>query len=971
MNAAIHEVGDQTSRSIDLERWRTTYELMCTHALSDEEFVASGRQLDALVDQRNAEARRLISRFVARPDVTALQEDLQDWAKQPGPYAPLLPIVRSWMPRVLEHCDDRLADLDDAFAQALATPDSFEEAAGKIHTVEEVIGVGGPDLSRVATILSALWSTDRTQDWPVLWPGGADLFRTLGWMGRHLTHAERYVSFVELCRAFDDSSRQVQRVISRLSAKPAFVGIGSGWPALCAEAADLHESFRAASGYPSAEGEARAAALALQLRGHAALVGTSLHPALEDATGVRLSETSLQTRTDASARAAYRSDTHSTWLLPASSGGAPSLRLWMTRSGVAFGLMSGWDGPSNAERHEELGARLEKKLPAGVEFIHVDPVTGTDRLRPAGRSYAGGEVFVGRWFPHPDATGRANLIDDLLATVRMLLPLVDTMRGADQRHDGIDEELAAALQSFTHERPYPAERDNWHREQRREFASALEPEALAAFDLETFTRMISGRTYGSTGRHSVLDARLAGLDAEGLEGLARTVTNLLWGSGDDADRIDAALSPDNESDVALDEGVAMKLLAIAHPHRYLPVYAMTGRDGKVALAQALDVVLPRRRELSRGRVQVLANDRLRGKLEALLPGDPWGQVQFALWLLRKGERSIDPERDLVAEAASDLLVDESFLKEIHELLEDKKQVIFYGPPGTGKTYLAQRFAAALQPDPAKRAIVQFHPSISYEDFFEGFRPRLDASGGMVYELRKGPLALLAEAAEADPTTPHVMIIDEINRANLPRVFGELLFLLEYRSHSVMTTYRPHDGFQLPPNLYFIGTMNTADRSIALVDAALRRRFHFIPFMPHEGPMEGLLERWLIKNNGPVWVAGVVDRVNAELRQILRGPHLQIGHSHFMVRDTSDEALRRIWQYGVYPFIEDQLYGREDVLATFTWDAVVARHGDAARADAPIDDDVFDEPFADESVEAPTRRVPLPGSRPRTGGATRE
>jgi 5-methylcytosine-specific restriction enzyme B len=89
-----------------------------------------------------------------------------------------------------------------------------------------------------------------------------------------------------------------------------------------------------------------------------------------------------------------------------------------------------------------------------------------------------------------------------------------------------------------------------------------------------------------------------------------------------------------------------------------------------------------------------------------------------------------------------------------------------------------------------------------------------------------------------------MVIDELNRANLPRVFGELLFLLEYRNESVRTLYRPEDAFELPSNLWFIGTMNTADRSIALVDAALRRRFHFIPFFPNHGPMEGLLERWL-------------------------------------------------------------------------------------------------------------------------------
>lgn len=929
-----HDEAGGAARATDLQRWQSTFDLMAEQVGADTGFAAAWQQLDALARTRDDEARRIVSAMTARPDFDTFVRELEEWSARPGPYGQFAAIAQHWLPRVRSQCEANLGELEDALATALTTPTSYDDAASSIRLLEETIGVGGPDLSRVPTVLSVLWATDAQADWPILWPGGSDTFQTLGWMGRHLSHAERYVSFAELCRTFSPGSAHVaQRVVTALSEQPVFVGFGTAWPALCEEAAVLHESYRVGQGYPAPEQEARAASLALQLRGHAALVARSLHASLESVTGTKLAETSLQTRTDASSRAAYRSDSHSTWLLPASSGGAPALRVWLTRSGIAVGLLSGWDGASAAERHEELGSRLEQRLPEGVEFIHVRPATSSDRLEPSGTHYPGGEVFVGKWFPHPDGTGRRDLAADIESTVRRLLPIADTMRGAEQSADAVDEELAGALQHFVTERPYPAERDQWHNERRREFAASLEPDALAAFDLATFKRIIASRAYGATGTHSVLDARLAGLDAQGLENLSRAITTLLWGEGDDADRIDAALQPEHEDEVALDEAVVMKLLALAHPHRYLPVYALTGRDGKTALAQALGVVLPRRRDLSRGRLQVLANDRLRGRLEPLLPGDPWGQVQFAQWLLRKEEAVADPERDLIAEAAGELLVDEEFLREIGGLLEDKKQVIFYGPPGTGKTYLAQRYAAALQPDPTKRAIVQFHPSTSYEDFFEGFRPRLDAGGAMVYELRKGPLALLAEAAEADPTTPHVMIIDEINRANLPRVFGELLFLLEYRSHSVQTTYRPDEGFQLPPNLYFIGTMNTADRSIALVDAALRRRFHFLPFMPHEGPMEGLLARWLARENGPVWVAGVVERVNDELRQILRGPHLQIGHSHFMSRDLDDEALRRIWQYGVYPFVEDQLYGREDVLSTFTWDAVRERHEEAARADA--------------------------------------
>lgn len=920
-------------RRIDLVRWARTFELMKGTAESDPELVGTWDQLDAHAAERGAEARQIVAEMIRRPDVAAFAERLDDWCRRPGPYAAGANVARHWLPRVITHCDGRVDVLETALAQAIVTPETTDEAAAAIRLVEETIGGGGPDLSRIPSLLSLLWATEEGGDWPILWPGGSDMFQTLGWMGRHLTHAERYVVFVELCRTFaPGEAKLAQRVVSFLADNPTFVGFGQALPDLADEAASLHETYRAGTGYATPEDEARAASLALQLRGHAALVARTLHGRLEGATGGTLAETSLQTRTDSTSRAAYRSDSHTTWLLPSSSGGAPAIRVWLTRSGVAVGLMSGWEGASNAARHEELGARLEGSLPKGMQFIRVAPTTESDRLEPAGGTYAGGDVFVGRWFPHPEAVGRTDFGDTIEQTVRRLMPLADMMRGADTRGAGVDEDLAIALRTFLAERPYPAERDQWHVERRREFAASLEPEALAAFDLATFRRIIAGGAYGQTGTHSVLDARLASLDAQGLENLSRTLTHLLWGEGDDADRIDAAVRPANSDDVPLDESVVMKLMAIAHPHRYLPVYAMAGRDGKVAMAQALDVVLPRRRELSRGRLHVFAGDRLRAKLEPLLPGDPWGQAQFALWLLRKGETTSDPERDLLAEASADLLVDEDFLREIDGLLKDKKQVIFYGPPGTGKTFMAQRFAAALQPDPTKRAIVQFHPSTSYEDFFEGFRPRLDAGGAMVYELRKGPLALLAEAAEADPTTPHVMIIDEINRANLPRVFGELLFLLEYRSHSVMTSYRPDEGFQLPANLFFIGTMNTADRSIALVDAALRRRFHFLPFMPHEGPMEGLLARWLERHDGPVWVAGVVDRVNDELRQILRGPHLQIGHSHFMVENLDDEALRRIWQYGVYPFIEDQLYGREDALASFAWDEVLARHGEAARAE---------------------------------------
>ena len=314
---------------------------------------------------------------------------------------------------------------------------------------------------------------------------------------------------------------------------------------------------------------------------------------------------------------------------------------------------------------------------------------------------------------------------------------------------------------------------------------------------------------------------------------------------------------------------------------------------------------------------------------------------FLYWLMKQaplsnggGTDNGEPEPDLVA-LAEELLVGPGFLEDIVELLEDKGQVILYGPPGTGKTYLAQALAKELAPTESCRTLVQFHPSTSYEDFFEGYRPAGTGDGGIRYELTPGPLARMAKrASEAPEEQRYVMAIDEINRGNLPRVLGELLFLLEYRDQSVQTLHRPDTPFSLPKNLWFIGTMNTADRSIALVDAALRRRFHFVPFFPDRYPIKGLLGRWLARENQPAWVGELVDKVNDELKGDLEGSHLLLGPSHFMKKygstpDMQRERLRRIWEYNIEPFIEDQFFGDPDRIQHYRFGDVFARHGPAA------------------------------------------
>lgn len=268
--------------------------------------------------------------------------------------------------------------------------------------------------------------------------------------------------------------------------------------------------------------------------------------------------------------------------------------------------------------------------------------------------------------------------------------------------------------------------------------------------------------------------------------------------------------------------------------------------------------------------------------------------------------------------ADELLLSPDFLKDISSLLDDKRQVIFQGPPGTGKTYLAQELAKHLADSESGERItpVQFHPSYAYEDFVRGFRPAL-REGQAGFKLQDGPLLRAAGKARDEPGSKHFLIIDEINRGNLSKLFGELYFLLEYRDEPIHMQYQEDDeeDFSLPENLYIIGTMNTADRSIALVDLALRRRFHFVEFHPDSEPVKGLLGRWL-ERQGLQETIGIV-RVIEKANDLLQDDrHAAIGPSYFMKEDLDRKMVERIWKHSVIPYIEERLFGDEDFIKEF-------------------------------------------------------
>ncbi len=259
-------------------------------------------------------------------------------------------------------------------------------------------------------------------------------------------------------------------------------------------------------------------------------------------------------------------------------------------------------------------------------------------------------------------------------------------------------------------------------------------------------------------------------------------------------------------------------------------------------------------------------------------------------------------------------LDESTLERWKRAIERKGQAIIYGPPGTGKTFIAEHLAEHLIGGGyGFKETVQFHPAYSYEDFIQGIRPKNRDDGKLEYNLVPGRFLKFCQNA-ADRQGICVLIIDEINRANLARVFGELMYLLEYRGKGIPLA---SDGntFSIPKNVRIIGTMNTADRSIALVDNALRRRFAFLRLQPEYG----ILRRYHEREQTEFPIEKLI-QVLKELNEEIGDPHYEIGISYFIRTDLSLQ-IEDIWTMEIEPYLEEHFFNDADKIKNYRWISV--------------------------------------------------
>ncbi|MGB6059667.1 MAG: AAA family ATPase [Microthrixaceae bacterium] len=880
-------------------------------------------------DGRSALADQLLDHlrtFLIDNDLDAFRASLNQASAAPD-FASCFPGYNFGVGMFLNQLVDAAPERDELITLLDATlrlPNDDSEGEQRLNLLVDYVDrirQGNQPASKSAVIfLSFFWWLQHPAMWPFLWPASDEALRRLGWLRSDQAPVESYLGYRDIVRTVHDNDALVEQTLAWFSAHP-WTGLDVGLADRLAWAQELNESWDGK--YPDGVLEVVQTDLFAALA-EMRILGDHLENEVSEATGRPLRRHIANIYATRNIER-VRDDVWVKWKLKNADGWneAPSIHLLVRVDSVTVGF-----SPGRRERGWAAALRplLDKIVPDGLEYISLwaDPVTSPNT----------GEFIIGRRFDSSEVLGDASFANTIVAIAAAVQPLMDRTVDSVGLTPTPDPESAPELQAlharFLAERGYPIEKDTKARAKRVEFAELLRCDRLDVLTAEEFRLIFNSSFYGFAGNQSILNTTLNDGDPDQHARVVAALRVLLCGSEPVDQRINRCLDPDDLGIKGLGESVIMKLLSITDPDRFVPVFPVAGGNGKAVMLSALGAPVPPA-NADKGARQVQANDKLRSLLEPLFPGDPWAMGQFAFWA--RGQLEVPPDVDPLDAVVEDCyLPDRSFIDELVDLLDDKGQIVLYGPPGTGKTFVARKLAEALAPSDQLRRFVQFHPSTSYEDFFEGYRPDTDAGGNLSYTLKSGPFAQLADHAAVD-LRQHVLVVDELNRANIPKVFGELLFLLEYRDQSVSPLYR--DEFSLPENLWVIATMNTADRSIASLDAALRRRFHFVPIFPDDGPMEGLLDRYLEREGGDRQWARLLNMVNGELREQLGSGDQLIGPSHFLRSDLDEARMQRIWRYNIEPLMDDLFYGDRATITQFHWPEVIARfRKSAASTDVP-------------------------------------
>ena len=857
--------------------------------------------------------------------------------------------------------DSQAGEADRVLRNAFRVPSDIDAAVAQINAVADFTAElrkrgSGAAIGRAPFFTSWFWWI---QDpvWEPRFPFGGVVLESMAWVDPNPeTAGQRYADFHSLLTALDDDIARASEVLWWMGSededgKRPIVGLDETLSERCERVYQLPREPRSDNDVEWQESRDNVSIVLAEL----ARVGSLGVPLLQEHFGYD-TKPHVPSPFWIVGPQRLRGSSWVSWRHRDRTVPFPGIRLHVDGAGVQITLNAevGFNPKGSLDLlRQELSAT---PIPGAAFMMFAPGSDDIEALRPA----EPGELWtdVGGAMKLDDLRTGQQLVDQLTDSFEMLMPAARRVSqlasAADSSPDALavvtePADLAGLLARFRESKEYPTASDRSNIAAGTEFRALLQRDHLPALTKQDFRRIYAQR-YGSPGAQPTLNRTVRDADESEWERILGVLDYLLW-DGDDpvADRIDRVLSDDDLRIAGLGPSVIMKLLAITHDDLNCLVYPYSGESGKAAVLERLGQPLPSA-TTSQGARQLEAIRGIRSALSGL-ELEPWEEMVFLYWLVQEYEedpvemdtedaaQSEDNVEQLLVEAADDLYLDVGFLSEIVDLLKRHRQVVFFGPPGTGKTFIAQRLAQIIAPEEHQRRLVQFHPSTSYEDFVEGYRPMVQGDQ-LTYVLQPGPLRDLADAAQADPRNTYLLIIDEINRANLPRVLGELLFLLEYRDQSVRPLYRPDEDFSLPENLWIIGTMNTADRSVALLDAALRRRFQFVDFSPDvmgTGPISQVLGNWVKSKDEMEILPNIVDSLNNRLRSELGGDHLAFGPSFFMRSGIDEQELRSIWRYQVQPLIDDLFLGDPDRARRFALDDILSELGQDAGANVDPED----------------------------------